>query len=185
MRPSLLLVTVLCCGGCASGGLVATDIDGATQRLTGPDGHVSVLIFSAHECPISNAYAAEINRLDDAYRPRGVRFFIVHVDPDLSRPAARQHAAEYRYRCPVLLDSRHALVRRFRATTTPEAFVLDARGRVLYHGRIDDRYADLGVRRPQPTVRDLRDALDAILSGRPVANRATAAVGCPIPERES
>jgi hypothetical protein len=60
---------------------------------------------------------------------------------------------------------------------TPEAAVY-ANGRVVYHGRIDDRYVDLGLERPAPTVHDLDDALTAVLAGRPVEHPVTQAVGC-------
>ena len=53
---------------------------------------------------------------------------------------------------------------------------------VLYRGRIDDLYADLGKKRRQARTRDLRAALDAVLSGRAVKNPTTTAVGCYIPE---
>ena len=54
--------------------------------------------------------------------------------------------------------------------------------RLLYRGRIDDRVADFGKRRVEPTRRDLRLALDDILAGKPVQTRLTKAVGCYIPE---
>jgi hypothetical protein len=60
--------------------------------------------------------------------------------------------------------------------------VLSPSGDVLYRGRIDDRVADFGKRRVEPTRRDLRLALDAILAGKPVQARLTKAVGCYIPE---
>ena len=49
---------------------------------------------------------------------------------------------------------------------------------VLYRGRIDDRYIEFGKDRPEPTVRDLERALDAIIAGKPVPVRETRAIGC-------
>jgi hypothetical protein len=49
---------------------------------------------------------------------------------------------------------------------------------VLYRGRIDDRYAELGRERPTPTTHDLEDALKAAIAGKPVAVKETRAVGC-------
>lgn len=66
------------------------------------------------------------------------------------------------------------------ATTTPEAALLSPEGAVLYLGRIDDIYADFGKKRAQPEHRDLRDAIDAVLAGRAVAQRRTPALGCQI-----
>jgi hypothetical protein len=48
----------------------------------------------------------------------------------------------------------------------------------VYHGRIDDRFVDLGRERPAPTERDLFNALTAIVAGKPVARAATQPVGC-------
>jgi hypothetical protein len=50
----------------------------------------------------------------------------------------------------------------------------------LYRGRIDNRVADFGSTRPEATVHDLKDALDAVLAGRPVAVPFTKSVGCAI-----
>ena len=83
---------------------------------------------------------------------------------------------------PVVLDPRHEWVKRAAATTTPEAAVFTRNGELAYSGRINDLYAALGKRRPQPTQHDLKAALDAILAGKPVAVPRTEPVGCPIPE---
>ena len=81
-----------------------------------------------------------------------------------------------------LRDPAHALVKFTEATITPEAAVV-ADGRVVYRGRIDDRYVDLGVERPSPTQRDLADALTAVLAGKPgraARRRRRSAVSSPI-----
>jgi hypothetical protein len=61
---------------------------------------------------------------------------------------------------------------------TPTAVVVDAQGTVRYRGRVDNLYAALGKTRQQVTSHDLRDALDAVLAGRPVAHPETEAIGC-------
>jgi hypothetical protein len=76
-----------------------------------------------------------------------------------------------------LRDPDHALVKAAGATITPEAAVF-AGGHVVYRGRIDDRYVDLGLERPAATKRDLADALTAVMSGKPVHPPTTQAVGC-------
>ena len=74
-------------------------------------------------------------------------------------------------------DPKLALVKFAGATITPEAAVVVG-GRVVYRGRIDDRYVDLGRERPAPTQRDLFDVLTAIVAGKPVPHATTQAVGC-------
>ena len=63
---------------------------------------------------------------------------------------------------------------------TPESAVFLRGGALAYHGRIDDRYVDFGEVRPEPTHRDLADAIDAALGGRPALPASGHAVGCAI-----
>jgi hypothetical protein len=161
--------------------LTLPDLDGTPRTVPDPKAKVTALLFITHDCPISNAYAPEMNRLCAEYGKRGVAFYLVYVDPELAAGAAREHAREYGFACPALLDRTHILVKQAGATITPEAVLFDPGGRRLYRGRIDDRYVDFGRARPAPTRRDLRDALDAALAGKPVPNPRTRAIGCFIP----
>ena len=146
----------------------------------------AVLIFIATDCPISNSYAPEISRICAEYSgegPGNFRFYLVQVDPDLSPEAAARHARDFGYTCPVLLDTHHMLVESLRAKVTPEAVVSGPDGAVRYRGRIDDKWAGYGKARPEPTMRELRAALDAIRAGKPVPTPETEAIGCPIEAR--
>ena len=137
-----------------------------------------VLLFVATDCPISNSYAPELNRIITRYTPQGAAFFLVYPDPDTTLAAARQHARDYGFSCPALRDPAHRLVQRAGATVTPEAAVFAPGGHLLYRGRIDDQYLGFGRRREAATRHDLRDALDAVMGGRPVATPRTPALGC-------
>lgn len=139
-----------------------------------------VLFYVTTDCPLSNGYAPEMNRIEEAYTPRGVRFYAVQGDSTISDADVRQHAHDYSYRFPVLLDPQQILAHYTGATVTPEAVVLSHDGAVLYLGRIDNRVEDFGKVRIQATEFDLRDALDAILAGRPVSHSHTRALGCAI-----
>lgn len=151
---------------------------GANPLADRSGGKAVVLLFIARDCPISNAYAPEIKRLIARYTPLRIAFYLVYPDPDTSPAAAKQHAKDYGYSCPVLLDPAHRLVRKAGATVTPEAAVFARGGRLLYRGRIDDLYLGFGQRRDHATRHDLRDALDAVLAGRPAATPKTQAIGC-------
>jgi len=135
-----------------------------------------VLLFIARDCPISNSYAPEIKRIMARYTPEGVAFTLVY--PDTSLAAAKEHAKGYGYTCPILLDPKHRLARRAGATVTPEAAVFAPNGKLLYRGRIDDLYFGLGQRRFTAATHDLREALDSVLSGKPVSTPRTKAIGC-------
>jgi thiol-disulfide isomerase/thioredoxin len=159
------------------------DVKGATHFPLDPRGAKAVvLFFITTDCPIANYYASEISAIVKDHAAKGVRFYAVHVDPDLTPAEARKHAETYSLTCPVLIDVKHRLVKATGATITPEAAVLTADGKLAYRGRIDDCYADLGKRRVAPNQRDLRDALAAVLAGRPVKVARTTALGCPIPD---
>jgi peroxiredoxin len=166
-----------------SKGMEFRDLEGKPHRPTelGKSKAV-VIIFVLHDCPISNKYAPEIQRLADGFGGKGIRFYVVQVDPELSLEKAQQHANEYRYKLPILIDRKHELVHRFKATTAPEAFVIGDKGKVLYHGRIDDRYAAVGKPRQQVDRQDLRLALESILAEKPIEVAETKAIGCYIPE---
>ncbi len=136
-----------------------------------------VFLFTATDCPISNRYAPEVQRLYREFAAKGVRFWLVYPNPAETAPAIREHEKSFGYPADALRDPKQALVKMAKATVTPEAAVFVG-GRLVYHGRIDDRIVDLGLERPAPTVHDLDEALTAVLAGKPVAHPATQAVGC-------
>jgi len=128
-----------------------------------------VLVFVTRDCPIANQYSQEIVRIARDYADKPVTFLLVDVDPDVTDAQARQHADEYKISLPILFDRDHALVARTGAAVTPEAALIAPDGTVAYCGRIDDRFGKLGRQRPEPSKHDLRDAIDDLLAGRPVA----------------
>jgi hypothetical protein len=156
------------------------DTDGHRINLFDQDTKAAVLFFITSDCPISNSYIPEINRIAASYQTRKVAFYAVYTDPTVSISAIRRHAREFGLNIPVIPDTAHVLVHRVKATVTPEVAVLNRGGNLVYLGRIDDTYVDLGKRRPAPTQRYLRDALDAVLSGKPVAVPYVFPVGCSI-----
>jgi hypothetical protein len=159
-----------------------SDIHGVRQRLwEGSDAAATVLVFTLQDCPIANSYIPTLNKLAEEYGPRGIRMLLVHVDPQLTMEAARAHAEEFQIHAPVVIDRQHAWVARAGATRSPEVAVFSPAGDIVYSGRIDDRYAGLGKRRTHVTSHDLREAIEAVLAGRPVSQTKTEAIGCFIP----
>jgi peroxiredoxin len=162
--------------------------DGSTVQPLRPvvAGEVArVFIFVAHDCPISNAYAPEINRICFQYNQRGIDFALVSVDPEVTFKLAdaAKFAAAHAFRAPLLLDPNHRLSRQLGATCTPEAVVVSTSGGILYRGRIDDRFVDFGTERDNPTVTDLRDAIDDALAGHSAPKPWKSPVGCSIPNQ--
>ncbi len=142
-----------------------------------------VLIFVSNDCPIANRYSPEIRRMHAHYAPQGVAFWLVHSDPGETAASVRAHDLEYGLKLPVLLDSDQNIAQMAKAELVPSAAVFTPNGGLVYHGRIDDRFAELGRERPEPTHHDLLEALDAVLAHRPVAVAETKPVGCYIPHR--
>ncbi len=140
---------------------------------------VVVLLFVTPDCPVSNRYAPELQRIATAIASPRIAWWLVYPDPDTSAAAIEQHKREYALPWPALRDPGHELVRRAQAIVTPEAAVF-VDGALAYHGRVDDRIPELGRARPEPTVRDLQDTLTAVLAGAPPRVAVTTAVGCPI-----
>jgi hypothetical protein len=145
---------------------------------TRPEPKFFVCLFTRTDCPVSNSYAPEVRRIYDKFSPRGVGFFLVYPDPDESAAVIEKHLKEYSYPFAGLRDPKHELVKLAGAKITPEAAVFDVSGRLLYRGRIDDRYVDFGKMRLAPTTKDLELALEAILDGKPVPAAGGPAVGC-------
>ena len=181
MRTAALFL--LACGAVPAA-VSLTDIDGKTHDLLDASSkRANILYFITNDCPISNQYAPEINRICGEYAAQDVGCYLVYIDPSLRPQAIRKHMAEYGHDCcPAIHDVEHGLVKRLGAEVTPEAALLSASGEVLYQGRINNFYAALGKPRRMVTVHDLRDALEAALAGKPAANRKTQAVGCFIPD---
>ena len=156
-------------------------VPGGVYRLPPASGHRAlVLAFIGHDCPVSNGTCRELNRLAADTAGRGVAFVAVYADADLTAVEAGRHAAAFGLAFPAILDPGLALARAVGASVKPEVAVLDSAGRLAYRGRIDDRYAAPGKRREVATRFELRDALNALIDGKPVAVRRAKAVGCPI-----
>ena len=184
---SLLLVIALAAFACqiasAASPVSLPDLHGVTRTIPQPGAKATVLFFIAHDCPISLSYAPKMNRLAREYMPKGIAFYIVYAETDLKLADARSHDKAYGYACPAILDSKLAITRQANALVTPEAIVLSPAGEALYRGRIDNLFAGYGVRRARNTTDDLKEALDAILAGKPVAHPTTMAIGCFIPRQ--
>lgn len=141
-----------------------------------------LLIFIGLDCPVSNGYAPEIQRLVESYSAQGIACYAVHPDPDVSAELAAMHAKEYGLRFTVLLDPTQDLARQAGVRYMPEAVVLSKEGQIFYRGRIDDRYTLEGKRRDQPQMHELEDALNAVLAGKAPPVAETKVFGCKLPK---
>jgi thiol-disulfide isomerase/thioredoxin/mono/diheme cytochrome c family protein len=164
--------------------LAALDLQGKTHRIGNGEGYkAAVVVFMSHECPISREYIPELNRLADTLRGKPVEFVGVVSEPGLTRAAAVKFQQEFKIGLPLLFDAAGEIAAGLHPTHVPEAFVLDTSGEVVYRGRIDDQYGEIGKKRPVATTHDLSEAINAMLEGKAIASARTTPVGCPFEER--
>jgi hypothetical protein len=163
---------------------IAVDLDGRPVTQLAPAGsRAVVLFFAASDCPVSNRYIPEIQRLARQFEPTGVRVWFVYPNPGDTAKVVRAHDQEYSITANTALDNKQTLTQMAHATTTPEAAVFIPEGgglREVYRGRIDDRYLALGTERPHATRHDLEEAIRAVLAGKPVPQPGGPSVGCSI-----
>jgi peroxiredoxin len=175
-------VLLLCASAwCAAPDFRLRDTTGAVH--TGADWESKkaiVLFFVTTDCPVGNSYVPEMKRIHDAYAAQGVAVYGVQAETTLDDSAVVKYAQEFRYTFPLLLDPKQALVKLVNATVTPQAAVVTPAGKLLYLGRIDNRVEDFGKTRYQATRFELREALEAVLAGKPVPQPTTRSIGCAI-----
>jgi peroxiredoxin len=129
-----------------------------------------VLLFLSTVCPYANYFAGHVKELAEQYGSRGALFVGIYSNGWESGEEAAAHGRERGFAFPLVKDEGHAIADRVGATTTPQAFVVDASGRLRYRGRVMSK-------QESP---ELKRALDAVLEGRPVRTPVTKAFGCAI-----
>lgn len=164
--------------------MVATDVEGRPVSLM-KDGETRavVLFFVASDCPISNRTLPEMKRVQAEFSKQGVPIWFVYPNSTETQKSIHQHLSAFGVGDTALTDPHGRLARMTGAKWTPESAVLvPEKGglRVVYVGRIDDRYLGIGRERPQATQHDLEDAVAAVLAGRKPKPPGGPSVGCGI-----
>jgi thiol-disulfide isomerase/thioredoxin len=135
----------------------------------------TVVMFIATRCPYSNAYNDRMVALASKYAAQGVAFAAINSNQTEPTAEVADHAKSHGFSFPVLKDADSAVADKYGARVTPEIYVLNASGALVYHGRIDNSADPDEVK-----THDLADALDSVLAGKPVARPETKAFGCSI-----
>src|SRR5262245_28911828 len=166
-------------------------IDGKTHKPAEyKDGNVLVIFFTSNHCPTSHGAAARLKTFLNDYRPKGMTF--VAINPNHPEGLSidelgyskysdgfadmKKYAAERGFDFPYLYDGdKQAVARAYGCLATPHVFIFDADLKLRYKGRFDDsRYED------EATVKspDARNAVEALLAGKPVPVEVTQPHGC-------
>ncbi len=136
-----------------------------------------VLVFTTTQCPLVRRTMPKLIDLDARFGPKDVQIVAVNVGAeDTIRDMAAQ-AIEFDAVFPFVKDTDLSCVKRLGVERTPEVVVLNADRQLVYRGRVDDQLR-LGGARPEPTRRDLEEALQEVLAGRVVSVAETPVDGC-------
>jgi len=152
------------------------DVDGTNRTLASLKGkNGSVILFIAVQCPVSNAYNERMEQLAQDFKGKGINVIGINSNVTEDAGAVKAHAAEHKLSFVVLKDPGNKIADRLGAKVTPEAYFLDANNKLVYHGRIDNSKDPAGV-----NSSELRDAMNLVLSGKPVEKTNATSFGCTI-----
>jgi peroxiredoxin len=164
--------------GSAAPDFSLTTLDGKSFSLAqAVKSHKAVVVmFIATKCPYSNAYNDRMRDMSAAYEKQGILF--VGINSNKTEPAEEvaSHAKQHGFAFPLMKDPGNKVADLYDASHTPEIYVVDPQGKLVYHGRIDENYEDSN----HVTSPDLKNALDQILAGKSVVKAETKAFGCSI-----
>ena len=159
------------------------DTEGRVVRLSDFDGAPALLvIFMCNHCPYVKHIADELARFAREYQAKGVAIVGINSNdvanyPDDSPEKMREEVKLRGYTFPYLYDETQEVAKAYRAACTPDFFLFDKEHRLVYRGQFDDSRPSNGV---PVTGKDLRAALDAVLSGKPVPPDQKPSLGCNI-----
>ena len=158
-------------------------VSGRTITLSSFKNDTALLVmFICRHCPFVKHVQAELARIGIDYRGRGVGIVAISSNdvanyPDDAPELLKQMAEELSFTFPFCYDETQQVAKAFHAACTPDFFLFDKSRLLVYRGQLDDSRPDSGK---PVNGRDLRAALEAVLSGRPVGADQRPSLGCNI-----
>ena len=158
-----------------------TGVDGKEITLADAAGKKGTLVvFMCNHCPFVKAWQARIAKVGNAAVVKGVGVVAVNSNDPAAYPEddmshMKDRAKDLGFKFPYVVDATSDLARAFGATHTPEIFLFDAKGKLVYHGAVDDNKDERSVQRPW-----LMQAVSSVAAGKPVATAETKSFGCGI-----
>jgi thiol-disulfide isomerase/thioredoxin len=141
---------------------------------------LKVYVFLSDECPMCQGYAPVLNQLATNYGKKGVELIGVFPNYYATDSSITAFRTEYNIVFKTIKDSTFTLTNFFKASTTPQVFMSNTEGSLLYNGQIDDTYFRAGKRRGTTSAFYLKSAIEAALSNRKPDIAETKAIGCVI-----
>jgi len=138
----------------------------------------SVLITLDPECPMCANYSKVINELAPKYANDSIQFYGIFTSPYYTDAEIKAYAIKFGVEIPFILDPNYRLASFFGAEVTPEVFVIERNGTLVYQGLLDNWAIALGKKRKMASKHYLADALEAVKTGNEPEVKYTTAVGC-------
>jgi peroxiredoxin len=157
-------------------------VDGKSVSIADVRGKAGTLvIFTCDHCPFARGWERRIAELSDSYSKKGIGVILINANDPAKYPeddfaGMQARAKQLGLQVPYVVDDTSGVARALGASVTPEAFLFDKNGKLAYHGTIDDNHRDARAVK----VHYLKDALDAVLEGRPAPLAETKGIGCGI-----
>lgn len=148
------------------------------KELASPKG--TLIMFICNHCPYVVHVNEELVRSAKDYMPRGISFIAISSNdavayPDDSPEKMKQKAQELGYPFPYLYDESQEVARAYDAACTPDFFLFDGNRKLVYRGQLDDSRPKSGI---PVTGKDLRQAMDLLLAGKPIPPEQRPSLGC-------
>lgn len=138
-----------------------------------------LFLFLSPDCPLCQSYVPEINMLYDVYGSKGISIYAVFPGKFVSRDSVNTFISHYGLKTHrIVMDSMYSWTEKFKATVTPEAFLVNSRCEIVYRGRIDDKAYETGRKKLIAGTHELLDAVNSLDKGETIRVDSTRAVGC-------
>ena len=160
---------------------VLQGVDGKLHSASGFSSPVLVIVFSCNHCPYVQAYEDRMMAFQREYSAKGVQLVAINSNEEQNYPEDSydemvKRSALRKFNFPYMRDADQSAANAFGATHTPQFFVFDKERKLRYSGKLDDNW-----KVPSDAKEHyLRDAVDAVLAGRPVNVPETHSIGCTI-----
>jgi len=144
--------------------------------------NATLLLFICNHCPYVLHINEELVKLAREYQPKGVSFVAISSNDVENYPQDRPelmkvHAEKVGYTFPYLYDESQEVAKAYDAACTPDLYLFDRDLKCVYRGQFDDSRPSNDV---PVTGKDLRNALQALLTGSPISENQTPSIGCNI-----
>jgi thiol-disulfide isomerase/thioredoxin len=143
-----------------------------------PEKRLKAYVFLSDECPMCQGYAPVLNQLNADFSEKGVEIIGVFPNYYATDSSILAFKKEYNITFKTLKDTTFTLTKRFKASITPQVFLENTEGSLLYAGQIDDAYFRAGKRRGTTSEYYLKDAIEAVLANKKPTISETKSIGC-------